>query len=472
MEAYKSLLTNLGVDCTEEGDLLRAEKPVTVQIKNPVSGENKRKVVVLPTKLKLKQEDQQNHVFFHPMGESLFRGNSEILKLCIIAGRLDIAKRVASLIVGIATLAADEEKHAKVPQFVVDEYLLPVGSLSKAKLTQIEKSMASLLNKQNISLDGMFVLNVKRSDDARPTAIWDTIVEDTEAMETFIDKLPVKSARSALVELIKLVLPAAKTHSSEEKYGPAFTSFIEVYKHVIDSLSIVAKAIKPYVEINEEYVTITSRSIKDLQTWYEKDLKKSFIGNIGCGKDITPANEVTPQQKAPKRDRYDRLTEVADEMEVYVAPQEQVQDTPTQSPQQPSPYEEPKRPAFSHLLDITDRSRQPPAGRMVPFPNNPVPQYAQQPDPRYNQPEYDVQYRQEPPAQFQDPRYSQPDPRYAQQYQNPRYAPPQDPRYMPQPAVYNYQNHPSPQYANRAHQPRRPVSHDSLVDGYPNNRRY
>lgn len=317
VEVYTKLLVNLGCEVDEDGMVTIQGKNLMVDthLPNTKTGNEKgaaativeRRPVALPTDARLEGKDQRSFTYFHPLGESLFRGNSEILNLIIMLARVRVKVELVAIMKLLLRMAQDTGKHGKLNQALIDDYITPIGAVSSSSAKAIE----GLIDKLAVSKDGsifqsLMALNVQRVSDGRPSAYWKVNFDPEDPPE--ICKLTTKTASANWAALVNFI-PKDKTVSSSMATAPAFFSLVELLNYVFSSLTRIAKDVKRYEEYDVGYQEITADDMEVLVRAYEKRYNQQMVGNIGIGGSDPDVEEKSdnPVSERPTRRKDDAM---------------------------------------------------------------------------------------------------------------------------------------------------------------------
>ena len=247
IEFYRTLLKDVSViDPNEDGYL----SAIYMGNEFPLEVDSKR--LVLPTKELLKKADWDKCIAFHPMGEKINRGESEVLKALKDYIYLQLNKVGWAVINDLVKAAADNEKIKKVgPES--EQYLKVVGgadSKTVEALTAVSKATSKDPNRRLISIYLKHGSSGKEGF-ARQAIVTFPVMDEFENDETSIFGVKMsKKAKSTLQKVFEYVLGDEGVRKS---YSFGSNNLEAPYFHcLLNSFYKVAARLNHLVKLHEK----------------------------------------------------------------------------------------------------------------------------------------------------------------------------------------------------------------------------
>jgi hypothetical protein len=289
---YKQLLESL--DCVIDKDDNVSYNPGSEKEIIPVmiSFSGKEKRLVLPTKKKLKEGGWTEYVGFHPLCESVFSGQSEVLNLLVKLASIKLHDYIQKLAATIISLGLDTESHGKLT-LKQKELLSEFGTID----TSVSK-LAIAIAKKNTGVTGKYPLLTLRLE--RGGVIDDEVYSRTCTLIPYILKSKegfcgVKegsiNSKEVITQIYNRLLPKIYSVGSNANTAPYFIALLKCFYQVISHLNNVKSILgkhSPAVEVNLEWFS----SVTELAKYYKQYLPQVLTGNTGVSLNEKKENEV------------------------------------------------------------------------------------------------------------------------------------------------------------------------------------
>ena len=301
---YESVLAAAGLVANKEGlismDLDGIHAPCTV-------GKDPAKRLVLPIPEVLANPNWQSTIAFHPMAESLLRGESEVLrklKGLLMVRVLSVTADLATQLMAIA-VNVDAQKKLTPDQH---EFLSTVGAVSENTFKDLTKIVESLGIDKN-QLCNMYLKRAgqwKGKGYSRVAVTTFPLIEQlgSQGKEVFNFSLHSQKNKKAIKALFDYILPEADnvdkySYGTNSDVAPYFHAMMSSFAKIAKQLNGVTRKFKKHLDeadkllINLEF----DKELNDLGKF--RDLIPSLSGNEGVLLDKSGA-ETKPQQNGNK----------------------------------------------------------------------------------------------------------------------------------------------------------------------------
>lgn len=301
ISAYRSLLNSLGL--TDSDGFLQY---VTPQGSEPVTCQGRR--LVLPTREVLTTLNNSTQMGFHPLSESILRGDSHVLKLLrnLIVGRL--FSSLSLLSTTLLGVAMDTSRHGivspegksllrRIPEIAPDchdQFRKIIEHIAKSDSADNPAKLLSIYIKRTATIDGQAY--------KRGAIISVPLLKELNSKGDKVFGKTVKTKNKAvLAELFRYILDeegdevvSKYSQGSNSNIAPSFHALIHTYAAMAKRINHVANIFKdtiidihPSIVINVDWLDL----FKDLQIY--TGLIPSLDGNEG----ITGSAAAEPQQQ-------------------------------------------------------------------------------------------------------------------------------------------------------------------------------
>lgn len=277
---YESVLSAAGLVANKEGlismDLDGIHTPCTV-------GKEPAKRLVLPTPEVLANPSWQTTIAFHPMSESLLRGESEVLrklKALLMVRVLGVTTELATQLMAIA-VNVDAQKKLSPDQH---EYLSQVGAVSENTFKDLSKIIESL----GIDRNQLCHMYLKRAGQwkgkgySRVAVTTFPLIEQLGSVgkEVFGFSLHSQKNKKAIKALFDYILPNAE---DVDKYSFGTNSDVAPYFHaMMSSFAKIAKQLNNITRKFKKHLDDADKLLINVD--FDKEL-----GDLGKFRDLVPS---------------------------------------------------------------------------------------------------------------------------------------------------------------------------------------
>lgn len=296
-DLYQAILISLGLQINEQGvvELMEGDTPRPVT----VSGRK----LILPTTEVLRSYNPEYHIAFHPLSESVVRGQSPVIKKLRQIAMFRVQASLQLLLEELMKVAADPSKHSKLPPAAVE--MLRAVPDADAKTAEVIEDVLGKVNGEEYKLVNFYLRQggmVGGQVVQRATIVTFPFMKEFENAEHQMFGVKMrKKDRVAIQALFNWVLPNAHdtdTYSfgSNSATAPYFHALIHAYIKMAERINEVAKHFKkllpPEIHIPLEF----AKDVHDLTPY--RDLLPALSGNDG---DVTnePAKATIQPPPAP-----------------------------------------------------------------------------------------------------------------------------------------------------------------------------
>jgi len=345
---YESVLAAAGLVANKEGlismDLDGIHTPCTV-------GKDPAKRLVLPLPEVLANPNWQTTIAFHPMSESLLRGESEVLrklKALLMVRILGVTTELATQLMAIA-VNVDAQKKLSPDQH---EFLSLVGAVSENTFKDLTKIIESL----GIDKNQLCHMYLKRAGQwkgkgySRVAVTTFPLIEQlgTQGKEVFTFSLHSQKNKKAIKALFDYILPEAEnvdkySFGTNSDVAPYFHAMMSSFAKIAKQLNSITRKFKKHLDdadkllINVEF----DKELNDLNKF--RDLIPSLSGNEGVVLDKAGAEVKAPvnnkvvvlDTSVPKAATHQALASI----ENAEVPLQQPAQQPVQQPNQVMPWD-------------------------------------------------------------------------------------------------------------------------------------
>lgn len=300
---YQQFLSDLGLTCKEDGEIVVVDGDNTVPIRVKIKRDNgyEQLPLYLPIDSQLEHDDGKK-VFFHPACESSYRGQSEILNALIKLVNAKVNSSAALTIDSLLELAVNKDSHSKLSQ--------PVMELIK-QLPEVSP----------VTVKGWRKLFTRTSDFNGPTPMItisvgrDKLVHGVKCSRIATLKVPLmesdnlygvnlsKIAESTIRKTFDILMGDEDIiNGSNSPTAPYFIALAKTFNQAMMNITAISKKLGSRMKSEIEYDGRWVNSLDKLHDWYRNNFYIQLIGNIGQGKN-TEEHEVsnivpaTPSQK-------------------------------------------------------------------------------------------------------------------------------------------------------------------------------
>ena len=284
VDLYTEVIKSLGMEVDAEG-LVSMDLGDGNKIPSNIG--NKR--MVIPTQELLRNGDFSGVVAFHPMAESVSRGESEVLKKYKNLINFRLTTIISCLLTELMEIAVNKDYHSK---------LTPTQSGLIQKIADVDaktlESLIKILNKVSHTGENRLVsIYLKRGGTLNEAKYSRLAVAnfpiadefDNEDQKIFGVKLRVKDHK-AIVSLFNYILPDAAdmntySHGSNSMAAPYFHALSKSFIKVATQLNKVTKLFKKHLDSpNSLNVNVDwEESMEDLSIY--RDVIPTLDGNVG-----------------------------------------------------------------------------------------------------------------------------------------------------------------------------------------------
>lgn len=284
---YKSVLSAAGLVATEEGlismDFDGILTPCTV-------GKSPAKRLVLPIPEILNNPNWNATIAFHPMSESLLRGESEVLrklKALLMVRVLATTSDLAIQLMAIAVNVAAQKKLSPTQH----EYLSAVGDVSENTFKDLTKITGSLTIEKGDQLINMYLKRAgqwKGKGYSRVAVTTFPLMEElsTPGKEVFGHNLASLKNKKAIKALFDYILPETEdvdrySYGTNSDIAPYFTAMMSSFTKVAKQLNSITYKFRKHLDdadklmIDIEY----DKELNDLGKY--RDIIPTLTGNEG-----------------------------------------------------------------------------------------------------------------------------------------------------------------------------------------------
>lgn len=293
---YQRLLASLNVEMDESGLLSYmlpdgSAAPISVTYNHLVHGKTVGQLY-MPTQGVLDCDENPKIVKFHPTGEDILRGRSEVLNKLLLFMTAKLSFTTVMLADAIFRLAVDTDKHAKLPMAahnLLSDIDLPIGERDLAYWNTLLGELTSSKSPNNPVLRFKLVRNGKVGDEDfnRVASINPILLKNLGDITkpVFGKKPPNRRAYENTEVIFKKLLGGTHwiqgTRSNSAPYFEAsLLTFIQLAEHLNGITAIMGK------NVDQEELTIDvswAKDISKISDWHDKELPFKFPGNVGSG---------------------------------------------------------------------------------------------------------------------------------------------------------------------------------------------
>lgn len=284
---YKSVLSAAGLVATDEGlvsmDFDGILTPCTV-------GKKPSKRLVLPIPAILNNPNWNTTIAFHPMSESLLRGESEVLRKLKAMLMVRVLATTSDLAVQLMAIAVNVAAHKKLSP-TQHEFLSIVGDVSENTFKDLTKITGSLTIEKGDQLINMYLKRAgqwKGKGYSRVAVTTFPLIQElgTPGKEVFGHNLASLKNKRAIKALFDYILPETAdadrySYGTNSDIAPYFTAMMSSFTKVAKQLNSVTHKFKKHLDdadklmIDIEY----DKELNDLSKY--RDLVPSLMGNEG-----------------------------------------------------------------------------------------------------------------------------------------------------------------------------------------------
>lgn len=284
---YKSVLSAAGLVASEEGlismDFDGILTPCTI-------GRNPAKRLALPTPSILNNPTWDTIVAFHPMSESLLRGESEVLRKLKSMLMVRVLSVTSDLAIQLMAIAVNVEAQKKLSPSQ-HEYLSIIGAVGENTYKDLTKIMGSLTIEKGDQLINMYLKRAgqwKGKGYSRVAITTFPLLEElgTPGKEVFGHNLSSIKNKKAIKALFDFILPGNEdpdkySYGTNGDVAPYFHAMMSSFSKVAKQLNSITSKFKKHLDdaeslmINVEY----DKELNDLGKY--RDLVPSLSGNEG-----------------------------------------------------------------------------------------------------------------------------------------------------------------------------------------------
>lgn len=255
IEFYKQLLESLGCIVDKSGLVSRnindSVKPYFVKIDTP-NGEIEKRLC-LPTDRFLADPDWDSMCPFHPLGESIVKGESVIIRELRKMISFRITELFSILSIDLMEIAADKTKQKKLSPTVAKEFLSKIPNATEKTLNNLSKIIRSLQMYGEKKLNTIYLkrggslrsLDGKSRTYSRVSRIAFPLLEEVNKDEKEIYEVKLSSAeKSDIKNLINFIIPdydidTKYCFGSDSDYAPNFHSLCGLFVNVISQFNAI-----------------------------------------------------------------------------------------------------------------------------------------------------------------------------------------------------------------------------------------
>lgn len=296
---YRSLLLSADIHVNDEDMLMYGDNPVSIAL---ASDSEDVRPLVLPTKRVQRLEEDGTTFKFHPISESIFRGQSEVFsKLQLLLGAR-ILKYIVYFGEHILAMAQDTDSHASMSTSQIS-VLTRIGKVPRSTTGFWNKVWRNTSGVNGATPVTKFISN-KVDDTSRETILVPSLIEDSTPMLIAGQRPSAKSAGQAVFNIIDIIFDYLKGHGvSDSKSAPYFISLLMAYGDVLVGVKKLAKELGlqdlPEFKIEKAWIS----GITKIEDWAAKEIPAVYEGNVGVsfdGEDDKPSNgSNTPKSLQP-----------------------------------------------------------------------------------------------------------------------------------------------------------------------------
>lgn len=355
---YESVLAAAGLVVNKEGlismDLDGIHTPCTV-------GKEPAKRLVMPTSEVLANPNWNTTIAFHPLSESLLRGESEVLrklKALLMVRILGVTTELATQLMAIA-VNVDAQKKLTPDQH---EFLSLVGPVTENTFKDLTKTIEQL----GIDKNQLINMYLKRAGQwkgkgySRVAVTTFPLIEQlgTPGKEVFTVTLGSQKNKKAIKALFDYILPHAEdvdkySFGTNSDVAPYFHAMMSSFAKVAKQLNSIVRKFKKHLDDADKLLINVDfdKELNDLGKY--RDLIPSLSGNEGVvldktGTEVKPATSnkvVVLDTSAPKHAAHHALASI-ENAEVSLQPQvaalAQTPATPAVMPWDTQPQQQPQ----------------------------------------------------------------------------------------------------------------------------------
>lgn len=319
LQSYTAILDSFGIHAEEEGSFLRSTHPVTgdttpLMVTVARNSDMVTLPVVLPTKEVLKLEEDGTLIKYHPMGESVFRGQSEVLNKTVMLAGARVCMVTQCLVQTLVNLSVDTDLHSELSpgaMKLIEQMPLLKSANSKSNLSKYWSSLV----KRTTGIKGEFPIcrfHLERTGEldsntySRICRLRPVVLEQPEG-RIFGLVGPTAGTRESVLAAYTLVLGESGQFAagSNSKSAPYLFALLRCYGAVLTHLNKLVKTLSKHLD--KKLLTSNVEWIKDIDNmdgYFKSELDIQFEGNIG----ITSSNATAA--KAAEEDIVGRPTAV------------------------------------------------------------------------------------------------------------------------------------------------------------------
>jgi len=278
---YKNLLES--IDCTVDLNTGIISYCANGKEDNPVKVKigKKEKQLVLPTDELIKNANWMDLVAFHPAGENIFQGQSEVFNLLLYLTGLKLHDTIQKAVASIINLGINKDLHDKINMKQL--YLL-------SKFETINKPVEDLaisVAKRSTGVVGKYPLigfKLERGgeiDEEVYERVCYFVPHILKQKDSFLEITSgSEKSKRVLYSIYEHVIPNKIRAGSNSKQMPYFISFLKCFREVAGHLNDIKEVLGKYT-IMEEIKLNWEEEISNLPKLQKKYLPQPLEGNVG-----------------------------------------------------------------------------------------------------------------------------------------------------------------------------------------------
>jgi hypothetical protein len=250
LEATGCVIDNDGLVSVTMGDII---KPCTIDGLR----------MSLPTKQLLDNPDWESLVAFHPMSESIIRGESPVLKKLKLLMNARITFVVSEIAMRLMEIAVDKDYHKKLSP-TASEFLKTVPNVNEKSHKLLSKVFMAVTLEGEKRISSIYLKRggiLKGNNYPRVGVVSFPITESIDKEEKGIFGVQLaKADKQAFGDLFYYILPKANevdtySYGSNSSAAPYFQALCGAYINVIKRLNDVLRVFKKHIDNYDELVT-------------------------------------------------------------------------------------------------------------------------------------------------------------------------------------------------------------------------
>lgn len=221
--------------------------------------------VMVPTRDKLREQNQSQRVYFHPLAENVLRGESPVLRKLRELATFKLTAVLSELSIQLMELAADTDRHSKLSPKQI-ELLAAIPNVDAKTVTALEKviSASSVVDDHRLVSIYLKRGGTFNGEKMSRVAVVDfpilTNAEDEEPTMLFGVKMRVKD-KTSILALFHAILgeevDGVYNYGTRSPVAPYYCSLIHAFANVAEALNKIIKRFKKTLDLADLVIDLS-----------------------------------------------------------------------------------------------------------------------------------------------------------------------------------------------------------------------